>query len=129
MRRAWTRKFQSSGPTVYSLYCAQESQAQISHTDRLGILRMRNILASTVKYFIRKSVEKSAFLSKTLGRPNICVYKIPLNKIHYKTHFNNCSSCIFCFYIVHLSKLVPRLHCLHAAVFVTCDHRKPRQAV
>ncbi len=22
---------------------------------------------------------------------------------------------------MHLSKLVPRLHCLHAAVFVTCD--------
>ena len=57
----------------------------------------------------------------TLGSPNICVYKIPLNKIHYKIHFNNSPSCIFCFYIVHLSKLVPRLHCLHAAVFVTCD--------
>ena len=56
-----------------------------------------------------------------LGSPNICVYKIPLNKIHYKIHFNNSPSCIFCFYIVHLSKLVPRLHCLHAAVFVTCD--------
>ena len=42
--------------------------------------------------------------SIVLGSPNICVYKIPLNKIHYKIHFNNSSSCIFCFYIVHLSK-------------------------
>ncbi len=56
-----------------------------------------------------------------LGSLNICVCKIPLNKIHYKIHFNNSSPCIFCFYIVHLSKLVPRLHCLHAAIFVTCD--------
>ena len=27
MRRAWTHKFQSSGPTVYSLYCGSEALA------------------------------------------------------------------------------------------------------
>ena len=66
-----------------------------------------------------QSVVVAAMLDP-IGSPTICVYKFPLNKIHYKIHFNNISPCIFCFSLVHLSKLVPRLHCtcLHACGYI-----------
>ncbi len=39
MQRAWTHKFQSSGPTVYSLYCAQTVGGM--HPTKLGTVYMR----------------------------------------------------------------------------------------
>ncbi len=101
------------------IYCCCRASAR-QHTI-LDVLRILQSSLDPVSCADLCIVEKSIRVGWILGSPNICVYKIPLNKIHYKIHFNNSSSCIFCFYIVHLSKLVPRLHCLHAAVFVTCD--------
>ena len=39
------------------------TQAKFGHTHRLAVLRMRNILASAVKIFIKKTTGKTDFLS------------------------------------------------------------------
>ena len=46
-----------------SKYIKRFHSNQNGHTHRLAILRMRNILASTVKIFIEKTIGKSDFLS------------------------------------------------------------------